>query len=396
MLSSTYLFVDIRRILPEEIREDAPLFPIHSDQVEMVETEGVFRMDILLDELSQYLEENPEKVSLYSKTGSYCALIEARAQCEQDHIEIAFSRYKLAKLLAPNDCIVLSEYAAMLRLVGQSDQALLEYEEFIEKADPEQWKETFIEAARTSKFCGNIDLSYQILTRIEPYCNDDESFISLHESLDKELNILKKAELQKKHISISNIGSLVRHLSLEINLLGFSVIAPSGIMTDKKSDIALTWWDDQIDADKDLFLSALMMMASPFFVMNIHRISSDRIETMFTIVLSDPNLEKRILILSHDNDEYYFEWVAEYQEAIHRIIGVENSDPTRLGTTEILIRTFNNTGKVQERQIVFTGYQEIIVMSGIKEQFKVISPDSFQTLLFEILTSLGTFHECLS
>lgn len=154
-------------------------FPIRlGREKEIFDSRGV-ALDLLLDELENYLIENPEERIFFKEAGSRLASIEGIRLGKEGFHDIAAHYFELGLALDPENLSLRSNYALSLQSAGRKEEAMRQYRFLLQEPAVSIQPLIWILAARLFLDSGDPVTAYQILKHCASFMPTDNEFWEL-------------------------------------------------------------------------------------------------------------------------------------------------------------------------------------------------------------------------
>jgi len=195
--------------LAESVRNQFNLspipFPVSSGRENEIFTPQGVCLDLLLDELEDYLRAHPEEKFFYKEAGSKLAALEGIRQGEDGFHEQAAHYFELGLALDPENLALRCNYALALQSSGRNDEAMRQYRFLIGQPAVSGQFLVLIPAAKLFLDCGDPVTAHQILKHCASFMPVDNEFWELYAEARQRCGIKPwTAPGQKKYLSAAN------------------------------------------------------------------------------------------------------------------------------------------------------------------------------------------------
>lgn len=138
---SEWVFIDIPEGTVEGFAGCEFPFPVRKDRLETFEQlrKETFPLPVLVDELSEYLDEHPERVERYRAAGAYLAFCAAIDTCIDNCREHALDYFRLSLWFDPSNLAVRMSYAVDLHALERREEAIAQYRIIMEAGECVRW-----------------------------------------------------------------------------------------------------------------------------------------------------------------------------------------------------------------------------------------------------------------
>lgn len=154
-------------------------FPVRvSQEKEIFKPDGV-ALDLLLDELEQYVIEHPEERAFFKEAGSRLASLEGIRLGEEGFPDLAAHYFELGLALDPENLALRANYALALQSAGRKEAAMRQYRFLLQQPAISIQPLIWILAARLFLDSGDPVTAYQILKHCASFMPVDNEFWEL-------------------------------------------------------------------------------------------------------------------------------------------------------------------------------------------------------------------------
>lgn len=153
-----------------------PVRPGH--EKEIFKPQGV-ALDLLLDELENYLIEHPEERVFFKEAGSRLASLEGIRLGQEGFHDLAAHYFELGLALDPENLSLRSNYALALQSAGRKEEAMRQYRFLLQQPAISIQPLIWILAARLFLDSGDPVTAYQILKHCASFMPVDNEFWEL-------------------------------------------------------------------------------------------------------------------------------------------------------------------------------------------------------------------------
>ncbi len=182
--------------LAESVRNQFNLspipFPVRSGrESEIFTPQGVY-LDLLLDELEDYLRAHPEEKFFYKEAGSKLAALEGIRQGKEGFHDFAARYFELGLALEPENLALRANYALALQSAGRFDEAMRQYRFLIGQPAVSGQFLVLIPAAKLFLDSGDPVTAHQILKHCASFMPVDNEFWELYAESRKRCGIVRE------------------------------------------------------------------------------------------------------------------------------------------------------------------------------------------------------------
>ncbi|NMC97501.1 MAG: zinc-ribbon domain-containing protein [Deltaproteobacteria bacterium] len=154
-------------------------FPVRKGRDEIIFNPQGVALDLLLDELEQYLIEKPEEKIFYKDAFSRLAAIEGIRLGEEGFHDHAAHYFELGLALDPANLALRSNYALSLQSAGRKEEAMRQYRFLLQQPVISGQCLVLIPAARLFLDCGDPVTAHQIVKHCASFMPVDNEFWDL-------------------------------------------------------------------------------------------------------------------------------------------------------------------------------------------------------------------------
>jgi len=154
-------------------------FPVRLGRERQIFTPEGVALDLLLDELEQYLREYPEERIVFRESGSRLASIQGIRLGEEGFHDLAAHYFELGLALDPGNLALRSMYALSLQSAGRKDEAMRQYRFLLQQPSISIQPLIWILAARLFLAAGDPVTAHQILKHCAAFMPVDNEFWEL-------------------------------------------------------------------------------------------------------------------------------------------------------------------------------------------------------------------------
>lgn len=154
-------------------------FPVRKGRDEIIFNPQGVALDLLLDELEQYLIEKPEEKIFYKDAFSRLAAIEGIRLGEEGFHDHAAHYFELGLALDPANLALRSNYALALQSAGRKEEAMRQYRFLLQQPVISSQFPVLIPAARLFLDSGDPVTAHQILKHCASFMPVDNEFWEL-------------------------------------------------------------------------------------------------------------------------------------------------------------------------------------------------------------------------
>lgn len=154
-------------------------FPVRQGREKDIFNPQGVALDILLDELENYLIEHPEERVFFKDAGSRLASIEGIRLGEEGFHDLAAHYFELGLALDEENLALRSNYALALQSAGRNQEAMRQYRFLLQQPVSSVQALIWILAARLFLDAGDPVTAYQILKHCASFMPVDNEFWEL-------------------------------------------------------------------------------------------------------------------------------------------------------------------------------------------------------------------------
>lgn len=154
-------------------------FPVRPDRENEIFTPQGVCLDLLLDELEDYLKTHPEERVFYHGIGARLAELEGIRQGEEGLHDFAAHYFEVGLALDPRNLALRSNYALALQSAGRKEEAMRQYRFLIQQPVISVQSLILILAARLFLDSGDPVTAHQILKHCASFMPGDNEFWEL-------------------------------------------------------------------------------------------------------------------------------------------------------------------------------------------------------------------------
>lgn len=175
---SEWVFIDIPGGTVEGFPGSEFPFPIRKDRMEDFEALRAeqFPLPVLIDELNEYLDENPGRAARYKDCGSHLALCAGIDTCIDNCTERALDYFRISLWFDPANVTARMNYAVALHSLDRREEAMEQYRIIMETADIGQWWRAWMLCAEALLALGRNAEALEMLLEAEKVIPDDNQF----------------------------------------------------------------------------------------------------------------------------------------------------------------------------------------------------------------------------
>ncbi len=155
-------------------------FPVRKGRDEIIFNPQGVALDLLLDELEQYLIENPKEKIFYKDAGSRLAAIEGIRLGEEGFPDLAAHYFELGLALDPDNLALRSNYALSLQSTDRKEEAMRQFRYLLQQPVISGQFLVLIPAARLFLDSGDPVTAHQILKHCASFMPVDNEFWELY------------------------------------------------------------------------------------------------------------------------------------------------------------------------------------------------------------------------
>jgi tetratricopeptide (TPR) repeat protein len=154
-------------------------FPVRLGRENAIFNPQGVALDLLLDELENYLIEHSEERVFFKEAGSRLASLEGIRLGEEGFPDLAAHYFELGLALAPENLALRSNYALALQSAGRKEEAMRQYRFLLQQPAISIQPLIWILAARLFLDSGDPVTAYQILKHCASFMPVDNEFWEL-------------------------------------------------------------------------------------------------------------------------------------------------------------------------------------------------------------------------
>ena len=155
-------------------------FPVRSGREKTIFNPQGVALDLLLDELENYLIENPNEKIFYKEAGSRLAAVEGIKLGKEGFPDLAAHYFELGLALDPDNLAIRSNYALSLQSAGRKEEAMRQYRYLLQQPAISIQPLILILAARLFLDSGDPVTAHQILKHGASFMPVDNEFWELY------------------------------------------------------------------------------------------------------------------------------------------------------------------------------------------------------------------------
>lgn len=173
-----WVFIDIPPGVVDGFAGSDFPFPIRKDRMADFEKlrEEMLSVPVLMDELEEYLDENPARVERYRDAGAYLAMCAAVDACIDNCREHALDYFRLSLWFDETNPAVRMSYAVALHSLERRAEAIEQYEAIMASEDINAWWRAWMLKGEALLALGRNEEALETLREAERALPDDNQF----------------------------------------------------------------------------------------------------------------------------------------------------------------------------------------------------------------------------